>query len=209
MTNRSKNPDRAPQRALVRARRSARLRPSLARDADGLRAGGVEGPAGHRDPQHLVGRAALPHAFQEPRRRRQARHPDGRRLPDGAAGAVAVGIVPEADHDALPQHAGDGRRGTAARPSRRRRRADGRLRQDHARPAAGRHQHEPADDLSAGRADAARQLEGQDAGLGLGRLEILGRAARRQDLRQGLGRCRGRHRPQLRHLHDHGHGRRP
>ena len=69
----------------------------------------------------------------------------------------------------------------------------------------GRHQHEFADDLSAGRADAARQLEGQDAGLGLGRLEILGRAARRKDLRQGLGRCRGRHRPQLRHLHDHGH----
>ena len=61
------------------------------------------------------------------------------------------------------------------------------------------------DDLSAGRADAARQLEGQDAGLGLRRLEILGRAARRQDLRQGLGRRRGRHRPQLRHLHDHGH----
>ncbi len=64
----------------------------------------------------------------------------------------------------------------------------------------------PADDLSAGRADAARQLEGQDAGLRLGRLEILGRAARRQNLRQGLGRCRGRHRAQLRHLHDHGHG---
>ena len=69
----------------------------------------------------------------------------------------------------------------------------------------GRHQHGPADDLSAGRADAARQLEGQDAGLRLGRLEILGRAARRKNLRQGLGRCRGRHRPQLRHLHDHGH----
>ena len=60
-------------------------------------------------------------------------------------------------------------------------------------------------DLSAGRADAARQLEGQDAGLGLGCLEILGRAPRRKNLRQGLGRCRGRHRPQLRHLHDHGH----
>ena len=57
----------------------------------------------------------------------------------------------------------------------------------------------------AGRADAARQLEGQDAGLRLGRLEILGRAPRRQDHRRGLGRCRGRHRPQLRHLHDHGH----
>ena len=25
-------------------------------------------------------------------------------------------------------------------------------------------------------------------------------------IRRGLGRCRGRHRPQLRHLHDHGHG---
>ena len=203
--DRKEEPRRPPQRALVRARRSPRLRPSLARHADGLRAGGVEGPAGDRDPQHLVGRAALPHALQEPRRRRQARHPDGGRLSDGAAGAVAVGIVPEADHDALSQHAGDGRRGIAARPSRRRRRADGRLRQDHAGASARRHQHGPADDLSAGRADAARQLEGQDAGLRLGRLEILGRAARRENLRQGLGRCRGRHRPQLRHLHDHGH----
>ncbi len=67
---RSKNQENAgnaAQRALVRARRSARLRPPLARDADGLCAGGVEGPPGHRDPQHLVGRAALPHAFQEPR----------------------------------------------------------------------------------------------------------------------------------------------
>ncbi len=38
----------------------------------------------------------------------------------------------EADDDALPQHAGDGGRGIAARPSGRRRGADGRLRQDHA-----------------------------------------------------------------------------
>ena len=34
--------------------------------------------------------------------------------------------------------------------------------------------------LPAGRPDAARQLERQDAGLGLGRLEVLGRAPRRQ-----------------------------
>ena len=74
-------------------------------------------------------------------------------------------------------------------------------------PAAGRDQRRPAGDLPAGRADAARQLEGQGAGLGLRRLEILGRAPRRQDLRRRLGRCRGRHRAQLRHLHDHGHGR--
>ena len=38
----------------------------------------------------------------------------------------------------------------------------------------------PADDLCAGRADAARQLEGPGAGLRLGRVEILGRAARRR-----------------------------
>ena len=146
-----------------------------------------KGRPGHRDPQHLVGRAALPHALQEPGRRRQARRADGRRLPDGIAGAVAVGIVPEADHHALPQHAGDGRRGIAARPSRRRRGADGRLRQDHAGPAARRHLDGPAHDLPAGRADAARQLEGQDAGLRLRRLEILGRAARRENLRAGTG----------------------
>ena len=198
---------RAAQRALVRARRPARLRPSLARHADGLRAGGLGRPAGDRHPQHLVGRPALPHALQEPRRRREARHPAGRRLPDGAAGAVAVGKLPEAHHHALPQSPGDGRRGAVARPSRRRRRADGRLRQDHAGPAAGRHQRGPAGDLPAGRADAARQLEGQGAGLGLRRLEILGRAPRRQDLRLRLGRCRGGHRAQLRHLHDHGHRR--
>jgi dihydroxyacid dehydratase/phosphogluconate dehydratase len=37
--------------------------------------------------------------------------------------------------------------------------------------------------LPAGRPDAARQLEGQGAGLRLGRLEVLGRAPRRQDHR--------------------------
>ena len=200
-----KEPLRSPQRALVRARRSSRLRPSFARDADGLRAGGMEGPAGHCDPQHLVGCAALPHAFQEPRRRRQARYPDGRRLSDGAAGTVVVGIVPEADHHALPQHAGDGCRGIAARASGRRRGVDGRLRQNHPGPVARRHQHGYSRDLSARRSDAARQLERQDAGLGFRRLEVLGRAARRKNLRQGLGRRRGRHRALLRHLHDHGH----
>ena len=58
----------------------------------------------------------------------------------------------------------------------------------------------------AGRADAARQLAGQDARLRLRRLEILGRAPRRQHHRRGLGGDRGRHRAQPRHLHDDGHG---
>ena len=54
--------------------------------------------------------------------------------------------------------------GAAARPSRGRHGADGRLRQDDAGPAVGRHQHGRAGDLRAGRADAAGQLAGQDSG---------------------------------------------
>ena len=152
------------------------------------------------------GRPALPHAFQDARRRCEARRAAVRRLPDRAAGAIAVGEPAEADHHALSQPAGDGRRGALARASRGWRRPHGRLRQDNAGVAAGSDQRRPADDLSAGRANAARQLERQGAGFGLGRVEILGRAPRRQDHRRGLGRCRGWHRAQLRHLHDHGHG---
>lgn len=55
---------------------------------------------------------------------------------------------------------------------RRWRRADGRLRQDHARPHPRRHQRRRARDLRAGRPAAARQLARQDAGLGLGRGNI-------------------------------------
>ena len=72
-------------------------------------------------------------------------------------------------------------------------------------PAAGRHVHGHPGDLRAGRADAARQLAGQDAGQRVRQLEVLGRAARRQDHRPGLAGGGGRHRPLLRHLHDHGH----
>ncbi len=62
----------------------------------------------------------------------------GRRLPDRTAGDVALRAVREADHHALSQFPGDGDRGAAAQPSDRRRGADGRLRQDHARPDHGR-----------------------------------------------------------------------
>ena len=61
------------------------------------------------------------------------------------------------DH-AVPQLPRDGDRGTAAQPSDRRRGADGRLRQDHARPGDGRDQHGRPGDLHSGRPDAARQL---------------------------------------------------
>src|SRR3981081_2421475 len=51
----------------------------------------------------------------------------GGRLPDGTAGAVAVGKLPQADHHALPQSVSHGRRRAFARPSGGRRRADGRM----------------------------------------------------------------------------------
>ena len=48
---------------------------------------------------------------------------------------------------------------------------------------------------------------GAGAGLRLGQLEVLGRAAGRHDHHAGLERDRERHRPLGRHVHDHGHGR--
>ena len=95
----------------------------------------------------------------------------------------------------------------SALASDRRRGAARRLRQDHARPHHGRDQHGAADDLRAGRPDAARQLARQGARLRLGRVEILGREARRQHHRSRVGRDRERHRALVRHLHDHGHRR--
>ena len=73
-------------------------------------------------------------------------------FPHRIAGDVAGRALREAVHHALSQPAGDGDRGTAAQPSDRRRGADGRLRQDHARPDHGRDQHGHAGDLSCRRA---------------------------------------------------------
>ena len=58
----------------------------------------------------------------------------------------------------------------------------------------------------AGRSDAARQLGRRDAGFGLGRLEILGGAARRQHHRMRLAGDRAGHRALAGPLHDDGNG---
>ena len=70
----------------------------------------------------------------------------------------------------------------------RRRRADGRLRQDDARPDARRDQRRRSRHLRARRADAARQLARQGARLRLRRDQILGRAPRREYLATRTGR---------------------
>ncbi len=127
-------------------------------------------------------------------------------FPVVASGDLAVGEQGEAHHHALPQLPRHGDRGADPLAPGRRRGADGRLRQDHAGPDPRRDQRWRSRDLHAGRPHAARQLAGQGAGLGLRRLQVLGRAARRHDHRQGLVGDGGRHRAQLRRVHDHGHG---
>ena len=72
---------------------------------------------------------------------------------------------------------------------------------DHGRDVDG-----SAGDLHAGRPDAARRLGRRDARLGIRRLEVLGRAARRQHHRGGLAGDRAGHRALAGPLHDDGHG---
>ena len=96
-------------------------------------------------------------------------------------------------------------RGIAAQPSDRRRGADGRLRQDHARPDHGRDLDGNSGDLCAGRSDAARQLARPHARFRLRRVEILGREARRPHRRRRVERDRRRHLALVRHLHGDGY----
>ena len=203
--SRGRAPEVAALRPLVRPGRPQELRPPLADAADGLCARRLPRPADHRHPQHLVRPQPLPLTFQKPGRGREARGAAGRGLSGRDAGDRALRDLHEADDDALPEPAGDGGRGADPRASGGRRGADGRLRQDHAGADHGGALGRPANDLPAGGADAARQLCRADAGVGLGRLEVLGRAPGGEHQRAAVARDRGRDRAVLRPLHDHGH----
>ena len=171
---------RSPQPPLARRCRHALVRPSLAAAPDRLRRRRLAGQAGDRHHQHLERDQSVPRASAFARRQRQTRRAAGRRLPDRIAGDLAVGNFRQAVDDDVPQLPRHGDGGVAAQPSARRRGADGRLRQDHARPRHGRDQHGDSSDLHSGRTDAARQLEWPISRLRLRRLEILDREARRQ-----------------------------
>jgi hypothetical protein len=67
-------------RPLVRARRSALLRPSQPHEPDGLRRRRIRRQADHRHHQHLVRLRPVPRPFQAARRGREARRAAGRRL---------------------------------------------------------------------------------------------------------------------------------
>ena len=115
------------------APRPRRVHPPLLDEEPGHPARPVRRPAGDRHLQHLVRADALQRPLPRPRRARQARRAGGRRLSAGVPGHVARRDDDAADRDALPQPRCDGRRGIDPRQPARRRRAAGRLRQDHAR----------------------------------------------------------------------------
>ena len=172
------------QSPLVRHPRFALVHPPLARAADGLCDRGFRRQAGDRDRQHLERHQSLPRAFPHSRRGGQARRVAGRRLPAGNAGDRAGRTLPETLDHALPQHAGDGDRGAAARLPGGRRGADGRLRQDHPGAGDGGDLDGSAFHLCARRPDAARQLARRAAGFGQRFLEVLGGTARRHHHRE-------------------------
>ena len=164
------------------------LRPPLAHDADGLRAGGLGGRPviailntwSDLNPCHAHFKQRVEDV------KRGVSQAGG--FPIELPAHLARRELRQADDDALSQPAGHGGRGAAARASRRRRGADGRLRQDDAGPADGRDQRGlPAIFLPAGPM-LRGNWHGQGARLGLGRLEVLGRAARRQHHRARLAR---------------------
>jgi hypothetical protein len=158
------------------------LRPPLARHADGLRPGRLGRQAGHRHRQHLERHQPLPFALQAAGGRRQARRAAGRRLPlELPAIALAENFVKPTTmlyrnllametEELLRSHPVDGAVLMGGC--------------DKTTPGLvmGALSHGPALRLPARRPDAARQLEGPGAGLGLGRLEVLGRTPRRQHL---------------------------
>ena len=106
--------------------------------------------------------------------------------------ALSLGEVDrQADDDALPQPARAGDRGAAALAPGRRRRAAGRLRQDHARPADGRDQHGPAGDLLPRGTDVDGLLARGEDRRRHAHQEVLGRAAAGTHHAGRLDRARG------------------
>ena len=114
-------------------------------------------------------------------------------------------VEPQADRDAVPQPRLDGRRGGDPRQSDRRRRADDRLRQDHARAPDGRRVLRRAGDRALGRADAERQVPGHRHRLRHRRLALRRGGQGRRDEPRGFHGRRGVHVALGRPLHGDGH----
>ena len=135
----------------------------------------------------------------------QARRLGGRRVPRRDARRHALGNLPEADADAVPEPARDGHRGDTALLPLRRGRPHGRLRQVHAGAPDGGGKRGQADHLPTGRPDAHRPLARTRTGQWNRHVAFLGREARRDDKRGGVGHARGRDGALTRPVHDDGY----
>src|SRR5215207_8103428 len=92
---------RAAQPPLVRGARPALVRPPLADQTDGLRRGGLQWQAGHRDRQHLERHNPLSHPLQGESRREQTGGLAGGWVSDRDARHVSLRAVPETIDDAV------------------------------------------------------------------------------------------------------------
>ena len=194
MTSRDR---RASQQPMVRWGRASCLQPPFAGSAIGHRRRRDRREAGHRDPQHLERHQPVPHAPAGACPGRQARRLGGGRVPRRDARGDAVGDLPEAHPDALPEPAGNGHRGDTPLLPLRRGGPAGRLRQDHAGALDGGGERRPARDLRAGRTDAHGTLARRVIGQWHRHVALLGRKARRDVGRSRVEHPRGRARRAL------------
>ena len=189
---------------MVRPSGPGRVPPSLVAEVDRRHRRDLPGPSGHRDLQQLERARELQRAPAGAGRVRQARSPAGRRLSARVPGDVSRRVADEADHDAVPEPDGDGRRGIDPLVSPRRRRSPHGLRQDEPREHPRRSERGHPDDRRHRRPDAQRPVARPRARL-VQRLLALSRGATgRSDHRGRARRDRERALPLERPLHDHG-----
>ena len=164
----------------------------------------VPRPTPDRDLQLVERARQLQRPPARPRRVGEARRPPGRRLPARVPRHLARGVVDEADHDAVPEPDGDGRRGIDPRLSAGRRRPPDRLRQDQPGVGHGHGERGRARHRRHRRPHAERQVARRRPRFVLGLLALPRGAACRPHRRAAVRRDRGRHVTLARPLHDDG-----
>ena len=185
--------------------RQGRVRTPLLDEESGLPGRGLRRSPDHRHRQYLQRVQSLPRPLPQDLRACEARRVGGGRLPARIPGLLQFREPAPPHFHAVPQPRVHGRGGGDPRPADGRRRAAGRLRQDHAGPADGRVELQSADHLRVRRPDAERLLQGREDRLRDPCLEVLRGRAGRRDVDRSLHE-RGAGQPPLRRpLHDHGH----
>ncbi len=165
----------------------------------------VRRPPGHRHPEHVV----RPDALQRPPARTGRKGEGGRLGSRGfsgrGAGVLGLGkhLPPDRDDVSQPRRARD--RGNHSRPADGRRRAAGRLRQDHAVADDGRGVHRYSVDRRHRRADAERLFPGRTRRVRHASVEILGSREGRRDDAGRIPGSRAVDEPLDRDLQHHGH----